>query len=75
MEQQVLDLLNTQITQEAKAAQAYLGLSISISFKGYAGFAEFFRNRCEEERTHMMKIVDYIDERGELDADNNQKQI
>ena len=63
MHQEVLDLLNTQIVQEAKAAQAYLGLSISISFKGYAGFGEFFRNRSEEERTHMMKLVDYIDDR------------
>ena len=66
MDKEVLDLLNIQIEKEAKASQVYLGLSISIDFKGYSGFGEFFRNRSDEERMHMMKIVGYLSERGQL---------
>ena len=66
MDKEVLEALNAQIEKEAKASQVYLGLSISIDFKGYSGFAEFFRNRSDEERTHMMKIVGYLSERGQL---------
>ena len=36
MDKGVLDLLNIQIEKEAHASQVYLGLSISIDFKGYA---------------------------------------
>ena len=66
MDKEVLDLLNVQIEKEAHASQVYLGLSISIDFKGYDGFAEFFINRSDEEREHMMKIVHYLSERGQL---------
>jgi ferritin len=66
MDKEVLDLLNTQIEKEAKASQVYLGLSISVDFKGYSGFAELFRNRTNEERIHLLKLVDYLSERGQL---------
>ena len=66
MDKGVLDLLNIQIEKEAHASQVYLGLSISIDFKGYAGFVVFFRNRSDEERDHMIKIIDYLSERGQL---------
>lgn len=56
--------LNTQMTKEAEAAQIYLSFAAWASDEGYAGIANFLFRHANEERSHMMKIVTYILERG-----------
>ena len=56
--------LNTQMTKEAEAAQIYLSYATWASCEGYGGIANFLFRHANEERNHMMKILEYILERG-----------
>jgi len=56
--------LNAQITQEAYASQIYLSYGAWAGSEGYAGIANFLFRHAEEERNHMMKILEYIVKRG-----------
>jgi ferritin len=57
-------MLNKQITKEALAAQIYLSYASWADDKGYAGIANFLFRHAQEERNHMMKILEYVQERG-----------
>lgn len=57
-------VLNDQMTQEAEAAQFYLSLGSWAEVHGYEGIARFLYTHMEEERGHMKKLVDYINQRG-----------
>ena len=56
--------LNEQMTSEAHAAQIYLSYAAWLSNKGYDGIANFLFRHAGEERKHMMKILEYILDRG-----------
>ncbi len=56
--------LNEQMTKEASASQIYLSYGSWASSGGYDGIANFLFRHANEERTHMMKIFEYIIERG-----------
>ncbi len=56
--------LNDQMTKEAHASQIYLSYAAWASDSGYDGIANFLFRHAEEERNHMMKILEYIMERG-----------
>jgi ferritin len=56
--------LNDQMTQEAHNAQVYLSYGAWASEKGYGGIANFLFRHANEERNHMMKILEYILKRG-----------
>ena len=56
--------LNTQITKEATAAQIYLSYAAWADGHGMAGAANFLFRHANEERNHMMKILEYILKRG-----------
>lgn len=56
--------LNDQMTNEAYASQIYLSYGAWAASKGYDGIANFLFRHANEERTHMMKILEYILERG-----------
>ena len=56
--------LNTQMTKEAHASQIYLSLAAWADNGGYEGIANFLFRHAQEERNHMMKILEYILERG-----------
>lgn len=56
--------LNEQMTKEAYASQIYLSYGSWAASKGYDGIANFFFRHANEERTHMMKILEFIIERG-----------
>lgn len=58
------DILNHQLTKEANAAQIYLSYAIWADSKGYAGIANLLYRHSGEERNHMMKVVEYIQDRG-----------
>ena len=57
-------LLNTQVTKEANAAQIYLSYGVWADSEGYAGVANLLFRHSGEERNHMIKIIEYIQERG-----------
>ena len=52
--------LNSQMTKEAHASQIYLSYASWASSQGYGGIANFLFRHAEEERNHMMKILEYI---------------
>src|SRR6202051_4658505 len=56
--------LNAQMTKEAHAAQIYLSLGAWADSQGYEGISNFLFRHAEEERNHMMKILEYILKRG-----------
>ncbi|MFT5602758.1 MAG: ferritin [Parvicella sp.] len=56
--------LNTQMTKEAHASQIYLSYAAWADRKGFAGISNFLFRHAQEERNHMMKILEYILKRG-----------
>ena len=56
--------LNEQMTKEAHASQIYLSYASWAAEAGYDGIANFLFRHANEERNHMMKILEYILERG-----------
>jgi ferritin len=56
--------LNDQMTREAAASQIYLSYGSWANAGGYDGIANFLFRHANEERNHMMKILEYILERG-----------
>ena len=57
-------VLNTQIRIEAESSQVYLSMACWAEVKGFAGIAQFMFLQSDEERTHMLKLVKYVNERG-----------
>ena len=57
-------VLNQQMTNEAANAQIYLAYASWATDKGYDGIANFLFRHANEERNHMMKILEYILKRG-----------
>jgi ferritin len=56
--------LNEQMTKEAHAAQIYISYASWAASEGYDGIANFLFRHAQEERNHMMKILEYIIQRG-----------
>jgi len=56
--------LNQQMTNEAHNAQIYLAYASWADSEGYEGIANFLFRHANEERNHMMKILEYILKRG-----------
>lgn len=60
----VEDILNKQLTKEAEAAQIYLSYAVWADSAGYSGVANLLFRHSGEERNHMMKVLEYIQDRG-----------
>ncbi|MBA3680410.1 MAG: ferritin [Bacteroidetes bacterium] len=56
--------LNEQVTKEAHASQIYLSYAAWADKQGCGGIANFLFRHANEERNHMMKIIEYILKRG-----------
>ncbi|HJJ22356.1 MAG TPA: ferritin [Nitrosopumilus sp.] len=56
--------LNDQITLEANASSNYLAMASWCEITGYEGSANFFYAQSDEERTHLLKIVHYLNNLG-----------
>lgn len=56
--------LNDQLTKEAHASQIYLSYAVWADTRGYGGIANFLFRHAQEERNHMMKVLEYILSRG-----------
>ena len=60
----VISKLNTQVNMEQTASQAYLGMAIWCEQNALEGSASFYYSQSDEERTHMLKIIKYINSIG-----------
>src|ERR1700759_3832390 len=58
------EALNNQMTKEAHASQIYLSYAAWADSEGFGGIANFLFRHAQEERNHMMKILEYILKRG-----------
>lgn len=56
--------LNNQITLESNASNTYLAMASWCEVTGYEGGANFFYAQSNEERTHMLKIIHYLNNLG-----------
>jgi ferritin len=56
--------LNAQMTKEAHASQIYLSYAAWADNSGFCGIANFLFRHAQEERNHMMKILEFILKRG-----------
>jgi ferritin len=56
--------LNNQIFLEANASNSYLSMASWCEVIGYEGGASLFYAQSDEERTHMLKIIHYLNNLG-----------
>jgi ferritin len=56
--------LNAQMSKEAHASQIYISYAAWADHQGFGGIANFLFRHAQEERNHMMKILEYILKRG-----------
>lgn len=57
-------VLNAQIRIEAESSQIYLSMACWAEIHGLEGVARFMYAQSDEERTHMLKLIKYVNERG-----------
>lgn len=61
----IQEALNKQVAMEAESSQAYLAMASWAEIQpGLDGVTDFFYQQSNEERTHMLKLIRYINERG-----------
>lgn len=68
LHQEVEAVLNKQLEKEFDAERVYIGLAVHFDKELYKGFAAWFYKQAAEERTHAMKILEYM-----LDRSGNPK--
>lgn len=56
--------LNQQVEMEAASSQYYLAMASWSEVEGFNGVAQFLYRHSDEERTHMLKLLKFINERG-----------
>lgn len=56
--------LNGQIESEAMSSQLYLAMASWAETQGFSGAAKFLYTHSDEERVHMLKLFQYVNERG-----------
>jgi ferritin len=56
--------LNDQIRKEFDAAYLYLAMSAWLAERNFDGMARWMRHQADEERTHAMKLFDWVLDRG-----------
>lgn len=64
LDKQINDALNQQINHELTAAYNYLAMSLHLSGKNLAGFANWMQLQRSEEHAHAQKLIDYVLDRG-----------
>ncbi|QJW48738.1 ferritin [bacterium BFN5] len=62
--QKLQDAMNSQIQAELYSAYLYLSMSAYCESKNLGGFAHWMKLQYQEETSHAMKLMDYLQERG-----------
>ncbi len=64
LSKKIESLLNQQVELEAASSQYYLAMASWAEVKGYNGVSTFLYKHSDEERMHMLKLLQFINERG-----------
>ncbi len=64
LKEKIETALNNQIKSEAYSSQVYLAMASWAETEGLGGTAQFLYKHSDEERMHMLKLVQYVNERG-----------
>ncbi|MFA8435865.1 MAG: ferritin [Marinifilaceae bacterium] len=64
LNKKVEEVLNKQINAEFWSAYFYLSMSNYFNANGMPGFANWMKVQFQEETSHAIKILDYVNERG-----------
>ena len=64
LREKIQTALNKQIKIEAESSQIYLAMASWAETEGLGGAAQFLYKHSDEERMHMLKLVQYVNERG-----------
>ncbi len=64
MNSKVEGILNVQIQKEAYSSHLYLAMASWADTKGLKGVSAWLFAQSDEERMHMLKLVNYVNERG-----------
>ena len=57
-------IINVQIDKEFYSSNLYLSMAIWAETSGYNGSAKWFYAHADEERMHMLKFIEYLNDRG-----------
>jgi ferritin len=57
------DIINVQIEKEGYSSNLYLAMASWAENQGFAGTAQWLHAQAEEERTHMLKFISYLNDR------------
>lgn len=60
MNEELQSLFNDLIQLEHVSSTLYLAMSAAMARQNYTGIAHWLRLQSEEERTHMMTLVDFV---------------
>ncbi|MBP3943851.1 ferritin [Sphingobacteriaceae bacterium WQ 2009] len=64
LSEDIQNILNAQVKVEAHSSALYLAISSWCGDQGLDNASTFFANQADEERAHMLKIFNYINNRG-----------
>lgn len=64
LKQKIEDVLNEQVQKEGYSSNLYLSMASWSEKYGFSGIANWMFAQSDEERIHMLKLVEYINERG-----------
>lgn len=64
LDSKVEKILIEQMAKEAASSSLYLSMHSWLEMKGLEGCASFMFAQAEEERTHMLKLMKYINDSG-----------
>ncbi|MGG3799960.1 ferritin [Metabacillus fastidiosus] len=71
MNEELQKLINNLIQIEHVSTTLYLAMSAYLGKLNYTGMAHWLRLQSEEERTHMLKLIDYgVDKDGTVQINN-----
>ncbi|MFP3339680.1 ferritin-like domain-containing protein, partial [Micrococcus sp. SIMBA_131] len=60
VQKEVQELLNTLIQIEHISTTLYLAMSAYLDRKNYTGMANWLRIQSDEERTHLLTLINYL---------------
>ena len=64
LKERIEEALNSQIKSEAQSSQTYLAMASWAETQGLGGTAQFLYKHSDEERMHMLKLVQFVNKRG-----------
>ena len=64
LSEEIENILNAQVKVEAHSSSLYLAMSAWCDDQGLDNASKFFAKQSEEERAHMLKLFNYISNRG-----------